>query len=664
MRTCPKCGQSYADASQFCPTDGAALVERADQTGGDPRLGTLVDRYRLLDLLGEGGMGTVYKAEHTLIGRPVALKLLRAGLSDSTEAIERFFREARAANEVQNEHIVQVTDFGQLDDGANFLVMELLSGRSLRDLLNAEAPLSPPRAARLVAQMADGLAAAHAKNVIHRDLKPANIQLVQRDTDPEYVKLLDFGIAKIAEQGANLTKTGAILGTPAYMSPEQASSRPVDQRTDIYALGVILYEILVGQPPFTGNNPAQVLVAHLSTPVPTPREHRPDLPEALEALVLSCLEKDPDNRPQSMEVLARQLRAWMKEAGHEGFIPTIVMPAATSATIPAAQPVKGFSGDGLAAAGDAASQPTLPATAVHEGAPSAVLSPATGAGLPVQAPAQEQDSIPPTVIKSGGSMKWLVLGGVGLALAAGLTLLLIPSGEEGQTTRRNAGVVAKKELQQDAGVERTDAAKKLVAIIPEPRLPKKTRAQRPTTWRKPRHAASAKKPAEATESHSHSEAPAESPDPPTKPEAQPAPKKKTMIRVTSIPPGARIFDKFSKKGMGKAPLRFPTSDQGFTLILKKKGHRPYHLDVRPHQTGPVKVRLVALPPHQRTESFTTLNQMLRTGQISFSEWRMRRQALSWERNKKLEAIQRRFRAGEISREERKKQALKVKNRYR
>ncbi len=619
-----------------------------------------------------GAWATVYKAEHTLIGRPVALKLLRAGLADSTEAIKRFFREARAANEVQSEHIVQVTDFGQLDDGSNFLVMELLAGRSLRELLNAEAPLAPQRAARLVAQMADGLAAAHEKNVIHRDLKPANIQLVRRDSDPEYVKLLDFGIAKISEQGAHLTKTGAILGTPAYMSPEQASSRPVDQRTDIYALGVILYESLAGQPPFSGDNLAQVLVAHLSDPVPPPREHKPDLPAALEAIVLSCLEKDPDNRPQSMEALARQLRGWMKEAGHEGYVPAMVAPAAPSATIPAAQPVKGLCADVVPGNDeDPASQPTMPATVVPGDAPSAVLPPATGAGVPPQAPPpeQDQDSIPPTVIKSGGSMRWLVLGGLGLALAAGVTLLLIQPGDDGQVTaRRDAGVVAKKGSPQDAGVKRADAAQKLVAIIPEPRRPKKTRPKKTTTHRKPKRVVSAKKPVEATESHSLAGTDTTTPAPPPGPTPEdkpaPAPKKKTLIRVTSIPPGAKIFDKFNNKGMGKAPKRFPTSDQGFTLVLKKPGYRPYHLDVKPHQNGRVKVQLVPLPPHQQTESFSTLSRMLRSGQISFSEWRMRRQALAWERNKKLDAIQRRFRAGEISREERKRQVQALKNHYR
>ena len=310
MRICPKCGKSYANDVQFCPTDGSALS--AAQEVGDPLIGTLMDSYRIEAKLGEGGMGMVYRAEHTLIGRSVALKLLHPELARNAEAVDRFFREARAANEVSSDHIVEVTDMGKNASGHNYLVMELLAGVNLQQLLLSEGVLEPLHAGRLALQIAEGLAAAHLKGVIHRDLKPANIQLVAKGQEPEFVKLLDFGIAKISEGDTQLTKTGVILGSPAYMSPEQASGSKIDHRTDIYALGVILYEMVTGRPPFVGQSPTQVLLAHVSQKPAPPRDSVPDVPPDLEALILRCLAKEPAQRPQDMGQLMAQLKAWME----------------------------------------------------------------------------------------------------------------------------------------------------------------------------------------------------------------------------------------------------------------------------------------------------------------------------------------------------------------
>ena len=309
MRKCPSCNKSYPDKTQYCAEDGTALgpVEGA----ADPRVGTTVDRYRVEQKLGTGGMGVVYRAEHIHLRRPVALKLLHSRLEAEPEVVERFFREARAAADLKNPHIVEVSDFGTLDDGAAFLVMEYLQGSSLDELIRSERRLEPERAVRIACQVANALGAAHEKGVIHRDLKPPNVMLADVDGDPDFVKVLDFGIAKLLEGDTKqLTKTGIVMGTPAYMAPEQASGGAVDARTDIYALGVILYEMLTGAPPFGGDNPTQILVAHVTVEPAPLRAVRPELPEALEQVILACLAKEPDGRPATMDALRQALATW------------------------------------------------------------------------------------------------------------------------------------------------------------------------------------------------------------------------------------------------------------------------------------------------------------------------------------------------------------------
>jgi serine/threonine-protein kinase len=316
----------------------------------------LIDRYRLLSLVGEGGMGVVYRAEHTVLGKQVAMKLLHSHLTEVPEAVERFFREARTAADVATDHVVQVTDSGQTEDGTVFLVMELLSGESLADLLDREQRLDVERAVRLALQVTEALAAVHEKGVIHRDLKPGNIQLarVGKEKDfarregakprrawsgatKDFVTLLDFGIAKIRESSIKLTQTGMILGSPSYMAPEQAASRPIDHRTDIYALGVILYEMLTGAPPFFGEKAPEILMAHLTDDPPPPRAVRPDIPLELERIVLRCLAKSPENRPEDMAGLGEDLRACL-EAGTPPEEPAVALgttqpPAAFEPTV-------------------------------------------------------------------------------------------------------------------------------------------------------------------------------------------------------------------------------------------------------------------------------------------------------------------------------------------
>ncbi|NOZ87545.1 MAG: serine/threonine protein kinase [Deltaproteobacteria bacterium] len=285
------------------------------RTTGDSYIGKLLDgKYRLQSLLGEGGMGKVYLAEHILLGRRVAVKMLRREYSTNKAAVQRFFQEARAVNRIAHPHIIEVTDFVQDKENDNYYIMEFLDGQSLDRLLMRQKKLSADKLISIALQVCSALASAHRAGIVHRDLKPENIFIVKRDEIDDYVKLLDFGVAKLLDrQGESIqtTRAGAILGTPEYMSPEQAASKPVDQRTDIYALGIIMYEMATGKPPFKSKGIAELLVMHLSVPPAPPSEiEDPGYPvdPGLEQVIMKCLEKEPQNRFQSMEELADALR--------------------------------------------------------------------------------------------------------------------------------------------------------------------------------------------------------------------------------------------------------------------------------------------------------------------------------------------------------------------
>jgi serine/threonine protein kinase len=329
MLHCPKCGRQYSADFEICPEDQSPLQADAtvgQSTASDPLIGhTLDEKYRLEARLGIGGMGTVYRAVHLLIDRPVAIKVLNQRFVEDEAARTRFRREARAAGRLQHANAVTVTDFGQSSDGFVYIVMELLEGRTLRDILAKEAPLDPARSVSLMMQISDAVAAAHEAGIIHRDLKPANVFIVQRADVPSVVKVLDFGIAKLAAETLDdddpmtLTLVGAMIGTPRYMSPEQCDGAELTPAADVYSLGIILYEMLTGTVPFSGSTPLAIAMKHATEAPRAPRDFASTIPEALEQVVLHALEKRPEDRPADAAQFRAELLSTAERLGLEHF---------------------------------------------------------------------------------------------------------------------------------------------------------------------------------------------------------------------------------------------------------------------------------------------------------------------------------------------------------
>ena len=284
------------------------------RTVADPLIGkTIGGRYRLIQRLGTGGMSSVYLARHVLIDRLMAIKTLRRDLASDPVQRDRFIREARAVNRINHENIVEITDFGEAEDGLVYLVMEYVPGEPLLKVM-AGGPFTIPRAFDLAQQAGSALARAHQMGVIHRDLKPENMLLVQRRDRRDFLKILDFGIAKILD-APSLTGSQQIFGTPGYIAPEYIQSTNIDGRADLYSLGVILYELVTGALPFEYEYPGDLLVKHVTEKPIRPIVRRPDLPQPVEDLLLQCLEKDPAQRFRDAFHFLEELRATRERLG-------------------------------------------------------------------------------------------------------------------------------------------------------------------------------------------------------------------------------------------------------------------------------------------------------------------------------------------------------------
>ena len=296
---CSVCGTTYASGERFCPLDGGAVVAAAG--ADDPLVGkTIGGRYFIRRQLARGGMGAVYEAEHVGLDKRVAVKFILDRFGDDREALHRFHREARTASRIGHANIIDITDIGETEDQKPFLVMEYLEGSDRDQVLRATGRMEPSRAVHIVAQVLRGLAAAHGEGIIHRDMKPANVFLTERGGVTDFVKIMDFGISKVVaarDARVRLTETGVAMGTPIYMAPEQAEARQdLDHRIDVYAVGVMLYEMLTGEPPFNATSYLVLVQQHVSSPVPPLGERRPDLPAQLVRAVHKALEKKPERR--------------------------------------------------------------------------------------------------------------------------------------------------------------------------------------------------------------------------------------------------------------------------------------------------------------------------------------------------------------------------------
>jgi serine/threonine protein kinase len=314
---CPSCGAEFPASYQVCPHDATPLGAAGDPT--DPLVGVvLAGTYRLGRAIGRGGMGRLYGAEHTRLGRRFAVKVLQHEHAEKAEAVKRFEREAEALARIRSDFVLDVVDVLRTPDGRTAIVTALLEGEDLQRRLDRAGTLATSEALAIARQLCRGLAAAHAVGVVHRDLKPSNLFLAAAPDGRLSLKILDFGVAKLGGDDA-MTRTGVVLGTPAYMPPEQArGSSRADPRSDVYGVGAVLYRMLTGRMPYDGEDPGATLARLLIEAPPRPRTLAPELPVAIEMLIQRAMARDPRERPTTALELESELAALSGEEAHEG----------------------------------------------------------------------------------------------------------------------------------------------------------------------------------------------------------------------------------------------------------------------------------------------------------------------------------------------------------
>ncbi|PKN21128.1 MAG: hypothetical protein CVU65_17485 [Deltaproteobacteria bacterium HGW-Deltaproteobacteria-22] len=324
MKVCPKCHRQFPDEARFCPKDGLPLAEISDAYLGM----TLLGQFEIIELIGQGTMGKVYLARQLSVDRTVAVKVLKRKLASDPQVVRRFHREAKAAARLNHPNIVTIHLVGEMEaDHTPYMVMEYVEGASLEKVCATQGALPIPRVLTLATQISSALAEAHRNGVLHRDLKPDNIAVFEQGTPRETAKVLDFGIAKILhsdEEMSQLTKTGTIFGTPAYISPEQASGEHLDHRTDLYSMGVLIFRMATGRLPFENSSGLEVLVRHIKDKPPRPRDLNPAIPPDLEEIILKLLAKNRDDRYPSADALIEALARL--QAGMSGMFQAAQLP--------------------------------------------------------------------------------------------------------------------------------------------------------------------------------------------------------------------------------------------------------------------------------------------------------------------------------------------------
>ncbi|WP_181197800.1 serine/threonine-protein kinase [Enhygromyxa salina] len=421
--------------------DGGPSAEELAEAAA-ARVGTVVGkRYRVDRLLGVGGMGAVFAATHLALGKTYALKILHEVYGRDPDIIDRFMREARAATQTGHPNIIDVLDIGTMDEGDLYFVMELLDGTDLGSVIRQSGPLAVRRAVHIARQICRAVSAAHDAGIIHRDLKSENVVLLVKGGDPDFVKVLDFGICKhIDTVSPSQTTPGMVMGSPAYMSPEQAAGAEADVKSDIYALGTILFEMLTGRLPFTGRNAVAVLVKKGSDPAPDVIELRPDVPSPLADVVARCLDRELERRPESMKALEYELtRAIEGRASAVAAVMGLQIDAEVAASASGSGPTRRASGEPPPSERSVSEIPAEKIVTVHDQA---------AAARSRSAQAQVQDR--------GSRRVWLGLGLLGLVVAVGVAGVMMfgppPWGGEGEGPGADSGAAA-----TDAGSEPAEA---------------------------------------------------------------------------------------------------------------------------------------------------------------------------------------------------------------
>lgn len=549
-RICPQCSRSFGSDISFCPDDGHRLI--GETSAG--LSGMVVEgRFTVEQLLARGGMGSVYIAEQHSMSRQIALKVLRPEFSENLDAVKRFLAEARLASRLTNPHTISLYDFGRTEDGLLYIAMELLRGATLRAILESDGPFSEPRALSVAAQMCESLAEAHAIGLVHRDVKPDNVFLLNPGSPREFVKVLDFGIAKSLDSSAEmaLTKTGMICGTPEYMSPENVTGKGVSPASDVYSVGVMLYQMLCGKAPFQGETPMDVMVKHVQGQVEPLRGQMGDRPlsEGTAQLVARCLAKRPADRPQDASELLTELLALEQDLPRA--------PRITGATAQVEPP---------------APVPVPAAAPVPAASPNAAET-----SIVLPQPIASETALAARALKR---RPWVGVVATGLVLAVVVVVLVLrssaTSSSEGSEASAPPETSAAASIPSDAGS--TEGSHHDAAEPPEDAhaVAGAVTAEAPVA---PVDAGAADTPIgvpdaapDAVEVAAEADAgpiapKSEVPEPRERPTARPR-----EVRVASTPPGAEVFH--GKAMLGHTPLDVTVPHKGLTVTLKMPGYEP------------------------------------------------------------------------------------------